>query len=124
MKAIRLIQPGRPLEAHDIPVPQPGAHDVLIRVKAAGICHSDSHYRAGKSRVHPLPLTLGHEVTEIVEGLTAADLPDRWQGLACFDAIAWIGADIGELRGETARALREWVRRGGAATSDEPSNTG
>lgn len=66
-------------------------------------------------------LTLGHEVTEIVEGLTAADLPDRWQGLACFDAIAWIGADIGELRGETARALREWVRRGGHLIVSLPS---
>ena len=67
MKAVRLIQPGRPLEAHDVPIPQPGAQDVLIRVKAAGICHSDAHYRAGKSRVHPLPLTLGHEVAGVVE---------------------------------------------------------
>lgn len=69
VKAIRLVQPGHPLEAHDVPIPQPGAHDVLIRVKAAGICHSDVHYRAGKSRVHPLPLTLGHEVAGIVEQL-------------------------------------------------------
>jgi hypothetical protein len=38
------------------------AHDVLVRVRAAGICHSDVHYRAGRSRVEPLPLTLGHEV--------------------------------------------------------------
>lgn len=69
VKAIRLVQQGKPLEAHDVPIPQPGAHDVLIRVKAAGICHSDAHYRAGKSRVHPLPLTLGHEVAGIVEQL-------------------------------------------------------
>ena len=67
MKAIRLVHQGRPLELHDVPMPQPGAHDVLIRVKAAGICHSDAHYRAGKSRVHPLPLTLGHEVAGVVE---------------------------------------------------------
>lgn len=69
MKAIRLVHQGRPLEAHDVPIPQPGAHDVLIRVKAAGICHSDAHYRAGKSRVHPLPLTLGHEVAGVIEQL-------------------------------------------------------
>jgi D-arabinose 1-dehydrogenase-like Zn-dependent alcohol dehydrogenase len=69
VKAIRLIQQGRPLEAHDVPIPIPGAHDVLIRIKAAGICHSDAHYRAGKSPVHPLPLTLGHEVAGIVEQL-------------------------------------------------------
>jgi propanol-preferring alcohol dehydrogenase len=35
---------------------------VCVRVRAAGICHSDVHYRAGRSRVEPLPLTLGHEV--------------------------------------------------------------
>ncbi|MDB6112254.1 MAG: Alcohol dehydrogenase GroES domain protein [Pedosphaera sp.] len=67
MKAVRLIKPGRPLELQEIPIPEPGPHDVLVRVKAAGICHSDAHYRAGKSRVHPLPLTLGHEVAGVVE---------------------------------------------------------
>lgn len=67
MKAVRLVQLGRRLEAQEIPIPQPGPRDVLIRVKAAGICHSDAHYRAGKSRVHPLPLTLGHEVAGVVE---------------------------------------------------------
>ncbi|MSU59199.1 MAG: alcohol dehydrogenase [Pedosphaera sp.] len=67
MKAVRLVAPNRPLELHDVPQPHPGSHDVLVRVKAAGICHSDAHYRAGKSRVHPLPLTLGHEVAGVVE---------------------------------------------------------
>jgi len=67
VKAVRLVQPGRPLELHGVPVPSPGSRDVLVRVKAAGICHSDAHYRAGKSRVHPLPMTLGHEVAGVVE---------------------------------------------------------
>jgi propanol-preferring alcohol dehydrogenase len=40
---------------------------VLVRVKAAGICHSDVHYRAGVSPVYPLPMTLGHEVAGVVE---------------------------------------------------------
>ncbi len=48
-------------------MPAVGARDVLVRVKAAGICHSDAHYRAGKSVVRPLPLTLGHEVAGVVE---------------------------------------------------------
>jgi propanol-preferring alcohol dehydrogenase len=50
-----------------IPVPTVGPRDVLVRVKAAGICHSDVHYRAGISPVDPLPLTLGHEVAGVVE---------------------------------------------------------
>jgi len=68
MKAVRLVQVGKPLELQELACPQPGETDVLIRVKAAGICHSDAHYRAGKSRVHPLPMTLGHEVAgEVAE---------------------------------------------------------
>jgi propanol-preferring alcohol dehydrogenase len=67
MKAIRLIQPGKKLEEQNIPEPTIGPQDVLIRVRAAGICHSDAHYRAGRSTVSPLPLTLGHEVAGVVE---------------------------------------------------------
>jgi 2-desacetyl-2-hydroxyethyl bacteriochlorophyllide A dehydrogenase len=66
MKAVRLIQPGRPLEMQDIPVPAVGSRDVLVRIKAAGICHSDVHYRAGVSPVN-YPLTLGHEVAGVIE---------------------------------------------------------
>jgi propanol-preferring alcohol dehydrogenase len=68
MKAVRLVEIGKPLELHDLPTPAAEPDEVVIRVRAAGICHSDAHYRAGKSRVHPLPMTLGHEVAgEIVE---------------------------------------------------------
>jgi propanol-preferring alcohol dehydrogenase len=67
MKAIRLIKPGLPLALQEIEIPKVGAREVLIRVKAVGICHSDAHYRAGMSRVEPLPLTLGHEVAGIIE---------------------------------------------------------
>src|SRR5213083_2556448 len=69
MKCIRMVEPGRPLELQIVPVPSVGSRDVLVRVRAAGICHSDAHYRAGKSRVHPLPLTLGHEVAGVVEAV-------------------------------------------------------
>jgi D-arabinose 1-dehydrogenase-like Zn-dependent alcohol dehydrogenase len=54
MKAIRLIKSGSPLEAQDIAFPPVGSRDVLIRVKGAGICHSDAHYRAGISPVEQL----------------------------------------------------------------------
>jgi propanol-preferring alcohol dehydrogenase len=54
---------------HDVPVPTIGPRDVLVAVKAAGICHSDAHYRLGRSRVDPLPLTLGHEVAGVIEAV-------------------------------------------------------
>src|SRR6266545_1650119 len=67
MKAVRMIQVGQPLQLQEIPVPAVGDSDILVRVRAAGICHSDVHYRAGKSPVRPLPMTLGHEVAGVVE---------------------------------------------------------
>lgn len=71
MKAVRLVKVGSPLELQEIPVPQYGEREVLVRVRAAGICHSDVHYRAGKSPVYPLPMTLGHEVAGVVEAVGA-----------------------------------------------------
>src|SRR6266498_3311933 len=67
MRAVRLTQVGKPLENADVPVPETGPTEVLIRVAAAGICHSDAHYRAGISKIDRLPLTLGHEVAGRVE---------------------------------------------------------
>jgi propanol-preferring alcohol dehydrogenase len=67
MRAVQLTQAGRPLEIAEVPVPEIGASDVLIRVAACGICHSDAHYRAGISKFENLPLTLGHEVAGVVE---------------------------------------------------------
>jgi 2-desacetyl-2-hydroxyethyl bacteriochlorophyllide A dehydrogenase len=67
MRAVRLTQIGKPLQEADIPLPEIGSSDVLIRVAAAGICHSDAHYRAGVSKIDNLPLTLGHEVAGRVE---------------------------------------------------------
>jgi len=66
MKAIRLIEPGKPLEMQEVPIPPVGPRDALVRVKAAGICHSDVHYRAGVAPVR-YPLALGHEVAGVVE---------------------------------------------------------
>ncbi|PYJ06879.1 MAG: alcohol dehydrogenase [Verrucomicrobia bacterium] len=67
MRAVRLIRPSRPLELQEVELPSLAPSDVLVRVRAAGICHSDAHYRAGTSPVHPLPLTLGHEVAGVVQ---------------------------------------------------------
>ena len=77
MKAIQLIQTNQPLELRDVPLPDVGPLDVLVRVRAAGICHSDVHYRAGVSPVQPLPMTLGHEVSGVVERV--GDAVAGWQ---------------------------------------------
>jgi len=67
MKSVRMIAAGKPLELQDIPIPGIGDKEILVRVRAAGICHSDGHYRAGRSGMAFLPITLGHEVSGIVE---------------------------------------------------------
>jgi len=67
MKAVRLVEVGKPLEEADVSLPEIGPSEVLIRVAAAGICHSDAHYRGSISKIERLPVTLGHEVVGRVE---------------------------------------------------------
>ena len=76
MKAVRLTSIGSALQLQEVPIPPIGEHDVLVRVAAAGICHSDVHYRAGVSPTRPPPVTLGHEVAgEIAQtGAHVSDL--------------------------------------------------
>jgi D-arabinose 1-dehydrogenase-like Zn-dependent alcohol dehydrogenase len=71
MKAVRLAEVGKPLEQAEVALPEVNPSDVLIRVEAAGICHSDAHYRAGISKIDNLPVTLGHEVAGRVEKVGA-----------------------------------------------------
>jgi D-arabinose 1-dehydrogenase-like Zn-dependent alcohol dehydrogenase len=71
MKAVRVVRPGEPLQAQEVPVPAIGDKDILVRIRAAGICHSDAHYRAGHSTMGRLPITLGHEVAGVVERVGA-----------------------------------------------------
>jgi len=73
MRAVRLVGTRRPLEEQHCRVPDPEEGDVLVRVRAAGICHSDAHYRSGTGRTGPLPITLGHEVAGVVEQSTIAE---------------------------------------------------
>lgn len=94
MKAVRLLCAGSPLELCDVPMPSVGERDVLVRVKAAGVCHSDAHYRAGTSPVRPLPMTLGHEVAGVVEragsavkGLAPGDRVCLHYNITCGDCI-------------------------------------
>lgn len=54
------------MEEASVPRPSAGEGEVVVRVRAAGVCHSDAHYRAGTSPAGPLPLTPGHEVAGTV----------------------------------------------------------
>jgi len=67
MKAVQLVQIGKPLEDAEVALPKIGSSEVLVRVAACGICHSDAHYRGGISAIDRLPLTLGHEVAGRIE---------------------------------------------------------
>jgi 2-desacetyl-2-hydroxyethyl bacteriochlorophyllide A dehydrogenase len=63
MRALRLIQYGSPLVEEQV---KPSGVGVRVDVRAAGICHSDAHYRAGRGSTS-LPLTLGHEVAGVTQ---------------------------------------------------------
>ena len=69
MKAVQLIEVDKDLENREVPKPEPKADEVLVKIKAAGICHSDVHYRDGVGSVDTLPITLGHEVAGEVEAV-------------------------------------------------------
>ncbi len=106
MNAIRLLRPGEPLALQDLPRPQPGPRDALVKVKAAGICHSDAHYRAGRSPVEPLPLTLGHEVAGVVEEIGADVVGFRPGDRVCVHYLATCGECGYCLKGQEQFCVR------------------
>lgn len=71
MKAFRFVAWGKPAELQEIPVPEPGPGQVLVKVTAAGACHSDLHVFDWPAGMLPwtLPFTLGHEVVGTVAAL-------------------------------------------------------
>ncbi|HLY09609.1 MAG TPA: zinc-binding dehydrogenase [Planctomycetota bacterium] len=66
MKAAILRALGSPLALEDIPKPSPRTEEVLIKVAACGVCHSDLHVMKGEIPF-PVPCVLGHEVSGVVE---------------------------------------------------------
>jgi len=67
MHAVRLTALKSPLIEEEIEDPTSGPGEVVVEIRAAGICHSDAHYRAGGGTV-ALPLTLGHEIAGVIAG--------------------------------------------------------
>src|SRR6516165_9617618 len=83
MKAAVVRAFGKPLTIEDVPVPQPGPGEVLVKVKACGVCHTDLHAASGDWPVKPVPPFIpGHEAA----GVVAALGPDV-AGLKIGDAV-------------------------------------
>ena len=92
MKAAVVHELGGPLSVEDVPKPTPGPGEVVVRVEASGLCHTDIHAAHGDWPVKPVPpFTPGHEGVGIVEavgtGVTEVVPGDRvampWLGYAC-----------------------------------------
>jgi len=73
MKAARVLRFGPPsvITNDDLPRPEPGAAQLLVRVKAAGVGNWDALIREGKVQLQPLPLIPGSELSGIVEAVGA-----------------------------------------------------
>ncbi|NJM19630.1 MAG: zinc-dependent alcohol dehydrogenase family protein [Richelia sp. RM2_1_2] len=69
MRAMILQQPGLGLSMSDVPMPKPKPEQVLIRIRACGVCRTDLHIVDGELSNPKLPLILGHQIVGIVEGL-------------------------------------------------------
>jgi propanol-preferring alcohol dehydrogenase len=82
----------RPLTLADIPVPEPGPADLLVRVSACGVCHTELDEIEGRTPPSALPRTLGHQVVgRVVERgreVTEREVGDRV-------GVAWIYSACG-----------------------------
>ncbi len=89
MRALQYTAFGKPPEIREVPIPQPGPGEVLVKTTAAGVCHSDEYFMSlpADEFTTPLPLTLGHEGAGIVAGLGSAA-----SGIKEGDAVAVYGA--------------------------------
>jgi alcohol dehydrogenase, propanol-preferring len=109
MRAAVLRRFGAPLELEERPAPRPRGDEVLVRVRATGVCHSDLHLVDGRFPDVPLPRILGHEIAGEVEGLGSVLVYASWGCGTC----SWC------LRGEENLCPQAtepgWRRDGGYA---------
>ena len=101
MKSYQIEEWGGPLKLKERPTPTPDGREVLLRITAAGICHSDLHIQDGFFDLGQgdkvdfaklgaqLPLTLGHEIAGVVEAV-GPDVDGIEIGEA-YIAFPWIG---------------------------------
>jgi propanol-preferring alcohol dehydrogenase len=80
--AIVFEEVGKPLRAVDVPVPTPGAGEVLIEVHACGVCRTDLHLLDGEVTISSPPRILGHQIVGTVVG-SGRRVGVPWLGYAC-----------------------------------------
>ncbi len=92
MQAMVLERVGEPLRAVERPIPQPDPEQVLLQVRACGVCRTDLHVLDGDLREPRLPLILGHEIV----GTVARPGPGT-QDLRPGDrlGVPWLGSTCG-----------------------------
>jgi len=100
MKALLLSEYGR-LEVVEIPMPRPGPGEVLVRVKACGICGSDVHGYDGSSGRRIPPLVMGHETAGIVAAFGSDAAGAREGAHVALDSTIYCGECEYCRRGET-----------------------
>jgi len=83
MRAMLLDGPGKPLRAAEVPDPVPGPGQLLLRVRACGVCRTDLHLVDGEVPAGHFPLILGHQIVGEVVG------EDRRVG------VPWLGETCG-----------------------------
>ncbi len=77
----QMTEPGKPLEMVTFEPAPPGPGEVVVEVAGCGVCHTDlGYYYDGVRTNHPLPLTLGHEISGIVS--QAGPGAEKWLGRA------------------------------------------
>jgi propanol-preferring alcohol dehydrogenase len=82
MRAMVFQAVGQPLALIDLPIPEPGRGEVLLRVLACGICRTDLHLMDGEVTVPAPPRVLGHQIiaTRVADGRRVG-VP--WLGFTC-----------------------------------------
>jgi L-iditol 2-dehydrogenase len=90
VKALLLTAPGV-LEYVDVPEPEVGDDEVLVRVEAVGICGSDVHGMDGSSGRRVPPLVMGHEAAGVVEALGGSVAGFAPGDAVTFDSTIWCG---------------------------------
>jgi alcohol dehydrogenase, propanol-preferring len=92
MRAMVFEQVGAPLRERELPVPTPAAGQLLVKVRACGVCRTDLHLLDGEVEISSPPRVLGHQIVgEVLAGEAAGD-GDRGR----LVGIPWLGWTCGE----------------------------